>query len=163
MMATDPTPSRASSLPQLFWGAQNFHTPQLFWVGLRTSIPHSCFGWGSGLPYPTVVFGWGSQDFHTPQIPCGSELARDSGVSVTMMATDPTPSRASSLPHFFGVFSGLFTPQIPCGEGACSRWPAKQAPAVRQADRISRFCDCCAAEREQAPSPQGSCLAWFRC
>ncbi|TMU82291.1 hypothetical protein FGA82_02010 [Pseudomonas fluorescens] len=31
--------------------------------------------------------------------PCGSELARESGVSDTSMSTDPTPSRASSLPH----------------------------------------------------------------
>ena len=39
------------------------------------------------------------------------------------------------------------------GEGACSRWPAKRAPAYFQADHFDRFSDCCAAEREQAPSP----------
>jgi hypothetical protein len=32
-----------------------------------------------------------------------------------------------------------------CGEGACPRWVA---------ERPQRFCDCCAAERGQAPSPQ---------
>ncbi|VVO04419.1 hypothetical protein PS691_02885 [Pseudomonas fluorescens] len=33
----------------------------------------------------------------------------------------------------------------------------KSAVAVFQVQRISRFYDCCAAERGQAPSPQGTC------
>ena len=32
--------------------------------------------------------------------------------------------------------------------------------AMGQADRISRFYDGCAAEREQAPSPQGLRIGW---
>nr|POA12343.1 hypothetical protein C1892_21695 [Pseudomonas sp. MPBD7-1] len=37
---------------------------------------------------------------HTPEIKnCGSELARDGGVSATSMLTDPPLSRASSLPQ----------------------------------------------------------------
>ncbi|CAI8768416.1 hypothetical protein EMIT043CA1_170038 [Pseudomonas brassicacearum] len=33
------------------------------------------------------------------QEPCGSELARDGGISVDFNAADPTLSRASSLPQ----------------------------------------------------------------
>ncbi|MFS2096137.1 hypothetical protein ACCC96_24320, partial [Pseudomonas sp. Pseusp11] len=43
-----------------------------------------------------------------------------------------------------------------CGEGACSRWAAKRPPSFFQSNLIARFCDCSAAEREQAPSPQKS-------
>jgi glutamate/aspartate transport system ATP-binding protein len=54
--------------------------------------------------------------------------------------------------------AALKTPVCPCGEGACSRWVAQrpqnlQMP-VHLTLRICRFCDCFAAEREQAPSPQ---------
>ncbi|MGF6329946.1 hypothetical protein ABH909_002824 [Pseudomonas sp. BS3782 TE3695] len=44
-----------------------------------------------------------------------------------------------------------------CGEGACSRWVAQQpyaVIAVRLKQSVLWFHDCCAAEREQAPSPQ---------
>ena len=47
-----------------------------------------------------------------------------------------------------------------CGEGACSRWAAKRpqnhSTQLHQVDRMYRVYDCCAAEREQAPSPQGA-------
>ena len=33
------------------------------------------------------------------QIPCGSGLAREGGVSVTEFSTEPPPSQASQLPH----------------------------------------------------------------
>jgi hypothetical protein len=36
----------------------------------------------------------------TTQIPCGSELAREYGLSVTFMLDAPTLSRASPLPHW---------------------------------------------------------------
>jgi hypothetical protein len=45
-----------------------------------------------------------------------------------------------------------------CGEGACSRWVAKQSQkpshAFVQVNGIYRIHDRYAAEREQAPSPQ---------
>src|SRR5690349_4897542 len=44
-----------------------------------------------------------------------------------------------------------------CDEGACSagsRSEPKTGNAFSQTNPVSRFCDCCAAEREQAPSPQ---------
>jgi len=40
------------------------------------------------------------------------------------------------------------------GEGACSRWVAKRPPATYPDTPHWQVCDCCAAEREQAPSPQ---------
>ena len=42
----------------------------------------------------------------------------------------------------------------PCGEGACSRWPAKQAPVYFQADRIAGFA--------AATQPSGSKLPRHR-
>ncbi|MFL6970238.1 hypothetical protein ACJ6X8_28800, partial [Pseudomonas alvandae] len=46
------------------------------------------------------VLGW-SQDLCTPPFPCGSELARESGVSVNDDSADLTPSRASPLSQLF--------------------------------------------------------------
>ncbi|PVZ57243.1 hypothetical protein C9422_16205 [Pseudomonas sp. B1(2018)] len=43
-------------------------------------------------------------------VPCGSELARDSGGSVTMMSTDTPSSRASSLPQ--GIVVGPGSAQL---------------------------------------------------
>ena len=40
-----------------------------------------------------------------------------------------------------------------CGERACSRWVAQQPQNLR----VNNFYARSAAEREQAPSPQGSC------
>ncbi|EIK70642.1 hypothetical protein PflQ8_0325 [Pseudomonas fluorescens Q8r1-96] len=51
-----------------------------------------------------------SAGFRIHTNPCGSELARDSGGSTTLLLTDTLPSRASSLPQ--GVvfkFSGNST------------------------------------------------------
>jgi len=42
----------------------------------------------------------------TPQNNCGSEPARESGVSLTMMSTATPPSRAGSLPQGIIVLSG---------------------------------------------------------
>ncbi len=41
---------------------------------------------------------------------CGSELARDDGSSLNIIATDPPLSRASSLPQGTCVFLG---PEVP--------------------------------------------------
>ena len=50
--------------------------------------------------------------------------------------------------------------QHPCGEGACSRWAAQRPqtlpPQFFQIHRMHRLYDCCAAEREQAPSPHNA-------
>ncbi len=47
-----------------------------------------------------------------------------------------------------------------CGEGACSRWAAKQPPlkarSINLIHRVARFQGRFAPQREQAPSPQ-----WF--
>ncbi|KAA8744715.1 hypothetical protein FE275_01530 [Pseudomonas koreensis] len=40
-------------------------------------------------------------------IPCGSEPARESGVSFNTALTDPSPSRAGSLPHWFIAYAGF--------------------------------------------------------
>ncbi|RRW61626.1 hypothetical protein EGJ53_22935 [Pseudomonas fluorescens] len=48
--------------------------------------------------------GWRRWFSKRPTNPCGSELARESGGSVAVAATDTTPSRASSLPQGPGYF-----------------------------------------------------------
>ncbi len=94
--------------------------------------------------------------FRSLTYPCGSELARDSGGSacINVECADAIASRLA--PTMGGVGIGIRLDTAPCGEGACSRWPAQQASALLQANRIVRFYGCCAAEREQAPSPQGA-------
>ncbi|OPG70176.1 hypothetical protein B1219_22420 [Pseudomonas ogarae] len=43
----------------------------------------------------------------------------------------------------------------------CEATP-KPVTAVQQVNRTSRFYDCCAAEREQAPSPQCPPVPWSK-
>ncbi|KAB0477059.1 hypothetical protein F7R12_06410 [Pseudomonas tolaasii] len=59
-----------------------------------------------------VVLGGGVTRCCTPvfqanNFPCGSELARESGLSVTNVLTDTPPSRASPLPQGIASESGF--------------------------------------------------------
>ncbi|WP_218577051.1 hypothetical protein, partial [Pseudomonas sp. AU8050] len=49
-------------------------------------------------PAPTWVMYY-PQNLRLAQIPCGSGLAREGGVSVTESLTEPPLSQASQLPH----------------------------------------------------------------
>src|SRR3990167_10266881 len=51
------------------------------------------------------------------QIPCGSGLAREGGVSVTESLTEPPLSQASQLPHGSCTTHKTCLAQIPCGSG----------------------------------------------
>ena len=50
---------------------------------------------------------------------------------------------------------------IPCGEGACSRRTAKQSYVVSLLKPWCLIWGRFAAQREQAPSPQGGSVAMF--
>ncbi|SFG95464.1 hypothetical protein SAMN03159297_02209 [Pseudomonas sp. NFACC45] len=95
-------------------------------------------------PAPTVFPEW-LQDAHSPPIPCGSEPARESGVSVcgdvecaAAFASKPAPT----------VFSGWLqdwqSPQIPCGseparESGVSVWVMLNVPPSSRAGSLPQF------------------------
>ena len=125
MMPTDPTPSRASSLPQFFPNRQAIRDHQRSPVGASllaiaahqpTMMPTDPTP-SRASPLPQFFSESPKPSATTKNPLCGSLLAI-ADYQPTMMPTDPTPSRAGSLPQFFPSRpSHPRPPKIPCGSG----------------------------------------------
>ncbi|SEJ15237.1 hypothetical protein SAMN03159298_02275 [Pseudomonas sp. NFACC07-1] len=75
--------------------------------------------------------------------------ARQQTYLLIRWSVPPLPSGRADDPH-------SESHPLPSGEGACSRWVAQPPPLFppKQSPQPYHCCVCCAAEREQAPSPQ---------